>query len=309
MKRAWQFTSLAFAVVGLFGASLVTSPAGAEGFTSFEARAVAEGVRMSFGAPNFVAVDTFMDGGGPVAQAVLDGLGNSQAFASSPYPGDLFLTGPGLVAGLTGLPSPPAYPFYVNSSYPTTEEAKVEQPGYQLQAQSHESHSQSSASSGGGSGDSAVMLVKTTASALHDEAIGAVVADAAVKADLINIGGVLKIVSGEAKATATRTAAGELQRQSSLVLSGVSIGGQGVGFTDQGFVTGPNNTPLPDDGPLAGALKQAGISVRYLKGVQTENGVISPGFVITQELQFPGGPKMIFSYVFGRARASASAAG
>ncbi|MEW6475803.1 MAG: hypothetical protein AB1679_26405 [Actinomycetota bacterium] len=307
MKRGWQLTSLGFALLGLVGASFAPSPAGAEGFTSFEARALAEGVRMSFGAPNFVAVDTFMDGGGPVSQAVLDGLGNSQAFASSPYPGDLFLTGPGLVAGLTGLPSPPAYPFYVNSSYPTTEKAQVEQPGYRLEAQSHESHSRSSASSGGGSGDSAVMVVNTTASALRDEATGDVVAESTVKADIINIGGVLRIISGEAKAKATRSTGGELQRQSSLVLSGVSIAGQSVGFTDKGFVTGPNNTPLPDDGPAAGALKAAGITVQYLKGVQTDNGVISPGFVITHEFQPPGGPKMIAKYVFGRASASATA--
>jgi hypothetical protein len=307
MKRAWQFTSLAFALLGLVAASVATSPAGADGYTSFEARALAQGVRISFGAPNFVAVDTFIDGGGPVSQAVLDGLGNSQAFASAPYPGDLFLTGPGLVAGLTGLPSPPAYPFYVGSSYPTTESAEVTQPGYQLEAKSQESQSQSSASSGNAQGDSAAFVVKTTASALHDAATGDVVAGSAVKADLINIGGVLKIVSGEARAKATRSAAGELLRESSLVLNGVSISGQSVGFTDKGFVTGPNNSPLPDDSPLAGALKQAGITVQYLKGVQTENGVISPGFVITHEVQFPGSPKLIFRYVFGQASASASA--
>ncbi len=107
--------------------------------TSYEAVASAEGFRFSFGAPGFVAVDTFIDGGGPVSQSVIDGLGNSRAFASLPYPGDLAITGPGLVAGLTGLPSPPPYPFYVSSSHPTTPEGKVEQPGYALNANSTES--------------------------------------------------------------------------------------------------------------------------------------------------------------------------
>ena len=64
--------------------------------SSYEAVASAEGFRFSFGAPGFVAVDTFIDGGGPVSQSVIDGLGNSRAFASLPYPGDLAITGPGL---------------------------------------------------------------------------------------------------------------------------------------------------------------------------------------------------------------------
>src|SRR5262245_28244533 len=93
--------------------------------SSYEGVASAEGFRFSFGAPGFVAVDTVVDGGGPVSQSVIDGLGNSRGFAALPYPGDLAITGPGLVAGLTGLPSPPPYPFYVSSSHPTAPEAKV----------------------------------------------------------------------------------------------------------------------------------------------------------------------------------------
>ncbi|HYH51228.1 MAG TPA: hypothetical protein VEG38_16905, partial [Acidimicrobiia bacterium] len=46
---------------------------------SYEAVASAEGFRFSFGAPGFVAVDTFIDGGGPVSQSVIDGLGNSRS--------------------------------------------------------------------------------------------------------------------------------------------------------------------------------------------------------------------------------------
>jgi hypothetical protein len=116
------------AVVGLASAGIAWSPAGADDFTSFEARATAEGFRFTFGAPGFVAVDTFIDGGGPVASSVLDGLGNSQSFASLAYPSDNAISGPGLVAGLTGLPSPPPYPFYVNSSYPTQERRSTPAP-------------------------------------------------------------------------------------------------------------------------------------------------------------------------------------
>src|SRR4051812_21399881 len=78
---------------GLLAAAVVTvTPSGAGGAeapstpASYEVEASAEGVRVSFGAPGFVAVETFVDGGGPISQSVIDGLGNSQAFASLPYP-------------------------------------------------------------------------------------------------------------------------------------------------------------------------------------------------------------------------------
>ena len=156
-------TIAAVAVVGLVSTGIGWSPAGAddftpiegspfEGFTSFDARATAEGFRFTFGAPGFVAVDTFIDGGGPVASSVLDGLGNSQSFASLPYPSDNAISGPGLVAGLTGLPSPPPYPFYVNSSYPTQEKADYAGPGINLAALSAEAATEGTATSGGGEG-------------------------------------------------------------------------------------------------------------------------------------------------------------
>src|SRR5688572_18393394 len=74
---------LAVAPLGAGGVEAPAAPA------SYEALASAEGVRVSFGAPGFAAVDTFIDGGGPISRSVIDGLGNSQAFAALPYPGDL----------------------------------------------------------------------------------------------------------------------------------------------------------------------------------------------------------------------------
>jgi hypothetical protein len=242
-----------------------------------------------------------------VAQSLVDGLGNSRAFASLPYPGDLAITGPGLLAGLTGLPSPPSYPLYVSSSYPTMEESTMAQPGYELVAKSHESASESSATSGGSSGDSAVMFVQGKTSALRDTSTGEVIAEATTRADIVNIGGVLKILSGAAHAKVVRSATGELKRESDLVIKGISIADQAVGFGSAGFLMPGSAQPIPDDSPLAQALSQAGITVKYLKPIEHENGVVSPGFVITQQFQFPGGgPNMIFTYVFGRASAYAS---
>ena len=299
-------TAAVMAVLGLVAAATGWSPAGAADLTSFDARAQAEGFRYTFGAPGFVAVDTFIDGGGPVSQSLLDGLGNSQSFASLPYPSDNAISGPGLVAGLTGLPSPPTYPFYVNSSYPTQEKATFAQPGINLEATSSDLATEGIATSGGGGNGSSVFAISAHTTSKRDDATGNIIAEAATTADMINIGGVLKIASGAVSAKVTRSAGGDPIRESSFHLDGVNISGTAVGLNDKGFVFAGSGAPIPPDNPLMQALRQAGIDVRYLAPVNDDNGVTSPGLVITQHAQFPGSPNMIFTYILGRASAHAT---
>jgi hypothetical protein len=294
-------TIAALAALGLVSTVIGWAPAGASDIMSFDARAQAEGFRFTFGAPGFVAVETFIDGGGPVAQSVLDGLGNSQSFASLPYPSDNAISGPGLVAGLTGLPSPPPYPLYVNSSYPTQEKAEFVQPGLNLLATSTDLATEGTATSGGGGGGSSIGVTSAHTSSRRDAA--RVIAEAVVAADMINIGGTLRIASGVVTAKMTRTAGGDPLRESSFQLHGVSIGGQAVGFNEKGFVFAGSGAPIPPDNPLMQALRQGGIDVHYLAATSDDNGIISPGLVITQRAQFPGSPTMVFTYVLGRARA------
>ena len=65
---------------------------------------------------NFLAVENYIDGGGPVSQSTFSSAGSSQAFASLPYPGSTAVSGPGLLTGITGLPIPP-YPFYAGAPH------------------------------------------------------------------------------------------------------------------------------------------------------------------------------------------------
>jgi hypothetical protein len=297
-------TIAVLAAVGLVGALIGWTPAGAESLTSFEAKAQADGFRFTFGAPGFVAVDTFIDGGGPVAQSILDGLGNSQSFASLPYPSDNAISGPGLVAGLTGLPSPPPYPFYGNSSYPTQEKAEFAGPGDHLLATSSDSTTEGTATSGSGGGGSSIGATQSHTLSKRDG--DTVSAEAAVTADMVNIGGTLKILSGAVTAKMSRTAGADPITASSFHLDGVSIAGQAVGFNDKGFVFAGSGAPIPADNPLMQALRQGGIDVRYLAGSSDGDTIVSPGLVITQKAQFPGSPVMVFTYVLGRARAHVS---
>jgi hypothetical protein len=57
-----------------------------------------------------------------------------------------------------------------------------------------------------------------------------------VTADMINIADTLKIASGKVSATMSRSGTGDPVKASSFKLDGVSIGGQGVGFNEKGFV-------------------------------------------------------------------------
>src|SRR5438270_912263 len=81
------------------------------------------------------------------------------------------------------------------------------------------------------------------------DATGNIIAEAVTTADMINIGGTLKILSGTVSAKVSRTAGGDPVRESSFHLDGVNIGGQAVGFNDKGFVFAGSGAPIPPDNP------------------------------------------------------------
>src|SRR5688572_15331516 len=94
-----------FAVAVLAGAALgLSGTAGADASLRFAASATADAGRLQFSLPGASISDQIIDGGGPVAQADLDSLGANRAFASQPYPGELGVVGPGIVASLVGGP-------------------------------------------------------------------------------------------------------------------------------------------------------------------------------------------------------------
>jgi hypothetical protein len=296
-------TIAALAAVGLVGALIGWTPAGAEGVTSFEARAQADGFRFTFGAPGFVAVDTFIDGGGPVAQSVLDGLGNSQSFASLPYPSDNAISGPGLVAGLTGLPSPPPYPFYAGSAYPLQPESSMNEPGWTLHAKSEEFASEATAAGGADDQSAAFGHVATHAVAHRDPGTGAVVSEASSTVTGFRIADVLKIAAVTVSARAARTSLDAVERASAFRVEGLLIGGQAVAVGETGLTLPGGSAPLPDSSPVLAALKGQGITISYVRARTDEEGVTSAGLLITQEMRSPSGQTLRFTYSFGRASA------
>ncbi|MGH9000291.1 MAG: hypothetical protein ACRDY7_12985 [Acidimicrobiia bacterium] len=244
---------LAMLVVGgIAGAS----PAGASGemTLSFRAVAGADGVR--------VGMDV-LEGAASRAQAVLDSSHESRALAAQPY-----------------APSPGAYPLMVASDHPGVPAQTVETSehgGYRLRASSNEKASEAYAASGAFDQLASVVASKAVARVADEArwvAAGAVSTFEGVTA------GPLHLATVSSSADVRRLPTGELERRSSLAVTGISILGQEVRLTDQGIVAVGATTPLPSSDPLLVALAEAGVTVSYLGSRDTPTGVIAPGLRI-----------------------------
>src|SRR5688500_12652007 len=137
----------------------------------FAGVAAADGIRVTVDVPNSVSRNP-VDGGGPTAQANLDSLGTSVAFASHPYPGSIPVGGPsaltGVLAGLFPqlgqLPTPPGYPFYVESRYPLSGRSEATGPGQSLEAESTATSASSRASGGFGTPSGSAGFLRSASS-------------------------------------------------------------------------------------------------------------------------------------------------
>ena len=268
----------------------------------YQLMAAADGVRVTWTVPNFAVVDSPIDGGGPTAQARLDSLGQSTAFASLPYPGDAFVGLPGLLAGFTGLPAAPAYPLYVHSSHPTAPDQKFDGPGTALAA--HSDADTSTASASGGSGGDVTVTHPISTAGTTRGGDGTLTATARSAVDAFAVGP-LAVHGLASTAKVVRTVDGREATTSSLAAASVTVGGTAAALTDHGLVLAGQSVPVGDN-PLTDALAQAGLQVAVTKAVRTDHGVIAPSLAITvsrysEQIQRP----VTMRYVLGASSASA----
>jgi hypothetical protein len=299
---------------GLGGCLLLSALALAQGEAAgdagtFHASAEASGASVVVSAPEFLIAEKLADVAAPKAEAALDGLGTSRALASYPYPGEAALTTPGLVAASTGLPSPPGYPFVASSAFPSTPEAKVDQPGYRLEARSAEAESSAQATAGAEPAGLVVGLSSATAEAARDAGSGVVSAASSALARTIEVAGVFQAGTITAQARISQTPGAPLVRESRLSAEALTVAGQQVALSEEGLVLAETEVPLADTASVAKALADAGVGVRYLAPVELPDGVVSAGLAVTQRQQAPNGPVVITELVFGRAVARGAAAG
>ncbi|MPY96410.1 MAG: hypothetical protein GEU97_00120 [Actinophytocola sp.] len=262
----------------------------------------AVGVQVTVSASDNLLLAAPTGAGVPAAQACVDyAVRDSLAFASSPYPGETVLAGPGLLGQRIGQ-EVPGYPAYASSRHPARESGEADGPGYDLRASSDETSSAARAHSGGapddaeGSGDTL-----SVAEATVDPGARSAAATASSDTQPMTINDVLTLGQVHSTATAELSGDGTLRRDSDLRIGRTTVAGTEVVITPKGVRAADQTAGLPEQRP-ADALAEAGIDVEYLAAEQTEDGVLSAGVQIIAELTDSGsGATYTVTYTVGRA--------
>ena len=272
----------------------------------------ADGIRLEFNIPGFIASNTLIDFGGPDSQASVNEQGETGggASASFPYTGQLgsVLT---LVEGLGSghLPSFPPLPGQVSADYPNTPSASQTQGPYLIQAHADQSDASSSATFGGQllSVGSALQLSST--SSVTENATSLIATSTAT------IGG-LQIgpaAIGQVISTATETlgADGKVTPSTSITLSGLQVPGfPGITVTPSGVSLFGVPINIPIGQLLDSVVSGAGFKVSISKPQSfTGGGVEAPAMIISGPVTVPGFSAGTFTLTLGGATATISAAG
>jgi hypothetical protein len=243
------------------------------------------------------------------AQAVLDSFGQSQGFASAPYPGDVATALPttlnGALAG-HGAPALPAYPFIVQSSHPVTPEAHQAFGPYSLTSKSNADGSNAEAHAGLSTGNASAADVRAAAVARIDRATGARLAQAdSVVSGFALTDPVLRIGQITSHGSLTSVPGKPIVKKTSFSIGSMTIAGVVVGFTEQGLQLGPAGAlPGLDLSTLNSILEKAGITLTYLPAREGASSIDSAGLAVTFERDVPSQGKVRTSMTLGRVRAA-----
>jgi hypothetical protein len=275
---------------------------------AFEGAASADGVRIGLIVPGAPVADQLVDLGGPSTQARLESLGTSRAFASFPYPGDLTVGLPGLVAGFTGGSVPlPTYPLYVAADHPSTPNATLEAPpGYRISADAGAESATSTATAGlDGSDVFGAIRARTTAAVTTQD--GSVVAEARSETDAIAIGP-LRIGSVRTFARATLGSDGSTTLERDIEVGGLTVEGLPVAIGPHGLTLASSTLPVPALDSLPGdALATAGVSLELLEPTEHNGTVTAPMLRIGMAgADVPGSGPTRLTATIGGAAASVS---
>lgn len=236
--RVRRVAAAGSALVALIGGVAVFATPGLASATSpYDGTASAYGFDSTI-SNSSIPLGLVIQGAGPVAQAHLDSLQNSDAFSSFPYPGDVAAGLPGVAGVLFGGLPLPAYPVIVTTQAgdpPKTADG----PGIALSAHSQNQSSEAKAVVGSDA-VGATSLARVT----YDAADGLLShAETAVKGlDLFNF---LRISGVQSIAEARRDAGGALATLSSTSINRISIPGLAVTLPP----TTPGCIPLPNPIP------------------------------------------------------------
>lgn len=174
---------------------------------------------------------------GPTAEARLNNLGNSDAFAAYPYPGDTAAGLPGTAGAVFGVPIP-AYPAIVATQagdYPKDQQV----PGIGLHAESGASNAYGKASAGT---DGAGLVSEARVESLADQSVRSL-ARSKAGFNLLNFLDLSGVVS-TAEVTAD-SLTGDLVRASHMSIGRISVPGLAIAVPESTPGTVPIPIPIP----------------------------------------------------------------
>jgi hypothetical protein len=247
--RRLRLASTGTALIGVSSLVFVVAPrANADSsLASFTAVASAYGAEVTATNPSIPLLPA-VQAAGPVAQASLDSLDNSQAFASFPYPGEGLAGAGAFFSGIFGLPLP-SYPLYVSTSTaPSRQEGGA--PGITLHADSQRNQAESVATVGSGvpGAVSRAQVVDSTGSG------GGLAARATATFTGLGVGGVFTVSGGQSTATAEYSGAG-ITVKSDLRVTDLAVPGLHIQLP----AATPGNVPIPVPIPGAPQLPPAAL--------------------------------------------------
>jgi hypothetical protein len=289
--------------------ALVTSAGAAEyGAFTLSARADSVGVQTIASEAPVVSI-----GGGEIAlvtpssaQSQLDSFGASRSFASAPYPGDLIVSLPPTIAGVSNGQAPvPNYPAYVSSDYPTRNDQVMQFGPQQLVAHSEENASNAQAQIGIQSTPPEVAAAITKTSVVRDAASGAATAFADALLSPLSYTDVIRL--GQLHTTAKAVydpATGKSVLTSTFDAGNVTIAGQTFGLTSNGLVVPGSKTPV-DDATIADLLKNTGTALEVLPEQRTATSVTSAGLRLTYQQVLPNAGLTTVRLILGQVSATA----
>lgn len=285
----------------------------------FAGSATAIGMRAALTTEPGIHFQTPFDGGGPTAQVAVDTLGTSNGYAAFPDPGQDYVTLPGLVTGsITGaggpvLPTPPNYPFYLQSDAGTAPDQQAGAGFYELKANSRSGSSDARARIGFATGIVGNLAQATSTATLAPQDDGSIVSMAESHVEGLAVG---PITIGEIKSTARMQsdAAGASVPTTDLQINAMRIGGVAVQVHPEGIGFGEPSVPLPIEASLKELLGHAGMTIELVGPRHVDNTVTAPALEITMPYETPpagelGGHTGTLRIVVGSATATLTAAG
>jgi hypothetical protein len=289
---------------GIIGGLLFSTGVTAQSLDrSFVAVAEANGMLVRYGIPGFLAVDNFIDGGGPSSQAVVADSA-AASFASLPYPGSAGVGYPGLINFVTGQ-TPPSYPFYVTASHPTQPEQSLRDPSgsYALQATAKDGQATGDARmTPPPGGADAVPITQAGSDVVRDGDV--ITATGRSAADGLTLGPLTIGRVRSQSVTTYRRGSDQPTTATELAIEGGRANDLVFSFGREGFQFAQNGIPLPAGQGLAAlnqALAPAGLSVRFDEPAPLNGGAVAAAFEISSVAKVPSAGEGTFTIRLGGA--------